>query len=179
MGDLTLYYKYREQMRTGDSLLYKTDGKIPSMIRWFTEFNHAGLVLHFEDNFNNSMPESCDRVWTFEAGASGVKSVYLSDKLGDTHGKVYWYPLKDEFSYAQRMLVSEYASMQRGTKYDFSSLFRNILGRVSANAREFFCSELNYLAYVYARMIPEIDKAPRPGDIPKFNIFKEPVLILG
>jgi len=171
---LSIYDKYREHMLSGDSLLYKTKGTIPSIIMWFTEYSHAGLILH--NGYNCGI--DTDRVWTLEAEASGVEANWLREKLSSFQGEVYWYPLNIPDDDPRRDLVVEYARLKQGTKYDFGSLFKNIAGRVSVNARKLFCSELNYLAYYYSGLIKDTGVAPRPGDIPKFGIFKDPIRIM-
>ena len=58
-----------------------------------------------------------------------------------------------------------------GTKYDYNSLFKQIVCRVSVDAKRFFCSE--YFAYVWNTAgVPFCPKtmAPRPGDLTN-NVF--------
>ena len=59
----------------------------------------------------------------------------------------------------------------KNIKYDFGSLFKNIIGRVSSNAEKYFCSEFVWINWKESGLLPyEVDqiiKAPRPGDLPK------------
>ena len=172
MNDLTVYNKYRSEMKTGDCLLYRSKGSLIGwMIQRFTDFNHAGLVVRFgKDDFG------ADRMWTLEAVGSGVVPVFLSSKVREYHGEVWWYPLKDEFE-ERRPLIRECAMILKNTGYDFKSLIKNILGYVSVNMNKLFCSEYVYVTYAYS-MIPmawTAKFAPRPGDVPDLGIFKEPV----
>jgi uncharacterized protein YycO len=172
MNDLTLYEKYRQEMQTGDALLYRSSTWLGWAIRLFSpRYNHAGLVVRL----NQYEGAEC-RVWTLEALEHGVVLNYLSRRLIDTKGEVWWYPLKTSYN-AERPRVGEYALTQSGQPYDYKSLFKNILGRVSANARELFCSELAFLSWQYAGIVKG-SKAPRPGDIPGLGIFLDPIKII-
>lgn len=159
-------------MRTGDCLLYRSKTLLGWVIRLFSPtFNHAGLVVRF-DQYQG---QEC-RLWTLEALEHGVVLNYLSRRLGECDAEVWWYPLKDKYN-SKRDLVGEFALVQSGQPYDYDSLFKNILGRVSVNARELFCSELAFMSWRYAGIVKG-DTAPRPGDIPGLGIFKEKVQIL-
>lgn len=170
MNDLTIYQQHRTQMKTGDALLYRSKG---SLIGWiiqkFSDFNHIGGVLRFGPD-----EQEVDRVWTLEAVGRGVKPSYLSEKIVSYHGEIWWYPLKDEFD-DHRKFMQEAALILKDIDYDFKSLFKNVLGYVSVNLKTLFCSEYYYFQLCYAKIITDnIGIAPRPGDIPKLNIFKEP-----
>jgi hypothetical protein len=172
MNDLTVYNQVKTGMKTGDALLYKSKG---SLIGWaiqqFSEFNHAGVVVRFGE-------DACgvDRVWTLEAIGRGVKPAYLSTKLRKYRGEVWWYPLRDEFD-DRRALMMECALILKDTDYDFKSLFKNALGYVSTDLSNLFCSEYWFAIMQYAGVLPD-GLAPRPGDIPKFMIFKNQVRLV-
>jgi hypothetical protein len=169
MNDLTLYEKYRGEMKTGDCLLYRSNEILGKLIRVFSRgFNHAGLVLRLDEYQGKE-----NRVWTMEALGHGVVLNFLSRKLADYNGEVWWYPLLPVYN-DKRQATGEFACIQAGTPYDYGSLFKNIAARVSANARKLFCSELVFLAWRYA-LIAFGKTAPRPGDIPALGIFKEPI----
>lgn len=167
--DLTNYEKYRPLMKTGDTLLYKRRNFFSWLIRLFSPgFNHASIVIRFNE-YNGQK----DRVWTLEAELPGVILTFLSRSLARFKGSVWWYPLKDEFN-CKRESIGLFILEQSGKPYDFRSLFKNIFGRVNAEIRAIFCSELNFLAYKEAGILSG-NIAPRPGDIPSWNIFKTPV----
>ena len=73
--------------------------------------------------------------------------------------------------------IGSWAYQHVGTKYDYSSLFKQAIGRVSANAHKLFCSEFWFLACKQAG-VPLTGKAPRPGDIPKLDVFAKKTKIL-
>jgi len=120
------------------------------------------------------------RRFVLEALEGGIVLRLLSERLKAHKGCAWWYPLKDKFA-ACAPGMGAWALGQVGVPYDFGSLFANILGRVSADARKFFCSEFWYMAAVNGGIKidwPHGGKAPRPGDIDQFTCFKYPRLIL-
>ena len=172
MNDLTIYDSVKRDMKSGDCLLYKSNTILGWLIRLFSKgYNHAGLIIRLDEY----QGLECRR-WTLEALEHGVVLNLLTRRLSFVDGEVYWYALKDEYD-DKRDKVCEWALAQAGQPYDYDSLLKNIIKRVSVNARELFCSELAFLSWKYAWIV-EGDVAPRPGDIPKLNIFKNPVRII-
>lgn len=172
MNDLTIYDSVKRDMKAGDCLLYRSKTLLGWLIRIFSPiYNHAGLIIPI-DAYQG---QECRR-WTLEALEHGVTLNYLSRRLEEAEADVWWYALKEEYD-DRRAKVCEWALAQAGQPYDYDSLFKNILGRVSINARELFCSELAFMAWRFAGIV-DGEVAPRPGDIPKLNIFKDPVRII-
>jgi hypothetical protein len=169
--DLTTYNKIRDTLQTGDLIQWRSDTLLGSAIRYFSHgpVNHSGLVVRLDDFKGMS-----DRVWTLEA-MDGIELHRLSRRLKEFKGDVWIYPLKDEYDNL-RSLIACWAAEKEGTPYDFGSLFRNVLGKVNADARRLFCSEYAYLAY-HAVKIVRLMKAPTPADMPGLGIFKEPIMI--
>ena len=174
MENLEAYMKQRPQMKTGDLLLWKSSSVIGWLIRLFSSgnVNHAGLVLCLEE-----FAHLKDRRWTLEALEPGIVLHLLSRRLGKYDGSVWCYPLKEEYDYC-RSDLGAWAIEKVGTPYDYGSLFKNALGRVSADANKFFCSEYAYMAYKENGLPVDFEKAPRPADMPSLGIFDEPVQIL-
>lgn len=171
MANLELYMRYRSHMQTGDLLLWKSHTLLGWMIRLFSrgEVNHAGLVLKLEE-----FAHLKERRWTLEALEPGIVLHLISNRLAKFDGEVWWYPLKDEF-YEHRANLGEWAIAMVGTPYDYGSLFKNALGRVSVNANRLFCSEYAYMAYKENGLPVYQKKAPRPADMPGLGIFKDKV----
>ena len=172
---LDVYGYYKDDLQTGDCLLWRSRSMIGWLIRLFTghRVNHAGLVIrpHEYGCFN-------DRRFTLEALENGVVLRLLSERLRSFDGAVWLYPLKDEYR-LKRAVISAWAIKQEGTPYDYGSLFKQIFGRVSLDMRKYFCSEFCYAAWREAGIPVDENKAPRPGDIPGLGIFKKPVMIYG
>jgi len=174
MEKLDTYYKHRPMMQTGDLLLWKSRSVIGWLIRLFSSgnVNHAGLVLCLDE-----FAHLTDRRWTLEALEPGIVLSLISRRFEKYDGSAWWYPLKGEYNSCRHDL-GEWAIEKVGTPYDYGSLFKNALGRVSADASKFFCSEYAYMAYKEVGLPVDLEKAPRPADMPGLGIFKEPTQIL-
>jgi hypothetical protein len=109
------------------------------------------------------------RRFTTEALEHGIILNLLSKRLEEYDGEVYWYPLMEAWD---RTVIGERAMEYIGVPYDYGSLFKNAFGKVSADARELFCSEYCFICYGFS------GKAPTPGDMPGLGIFMKPVRIL-
>ena len=173
-GMTDLYQKYRDQMKTGDCLLWRSRSALGGLIRFFSraKVNHAGLVIRLAE-----YGDLRDRRFTLEALEPGIVLRLLSMRIAKYKGRLWWYLLKPAYD-GRRDRIGAWALLQVGTPYDYGSLFRNILGRVSADARALFCSEYCFIAWKEAEIPIKFEKAPIPGDIAKFDIFDEPVRIL-
>ena len=165
---ITPYSKARERMATGDVVLWKGKGIISRLIRLWSEYSHASLVLRLKE-FKGLK----DRRFLLEALASGIELRLLSRRLRGYRGEAWWFPLLDEYQ-GKRSDIAAWALNQVGKRYDYGSLFKNMLGRVNADARSYFCSEFVFLAYKEAGIVGG-NVAPRPGDIARWNCFKFPV----
>ena len=161
-------------MQSGDVVLWKGRGIISRLIRIWSEYSHASLVLRLKE-FENLK----DRRFLLEALSSGIELRLLSRRLEEYSGEAWWFPLKSIYDRTGvRQEIATWALKQVGIKYDFDSLFRNALGRVSADAKQYFCSEFVYLAYKQAGLVKR-QKAPRPGDIAKWKyLFQSEIRIL-
>lgn len=167
-NDLHIYHLYRDQMKTGDLLLWRAHSLLGAAIRLFSkaDVNHASLVMQFEQYEGAEK-----RRFTTEALSHGIVLNLLSKQLENYDGQVFWYPL-DEPEPEYRQYIGIKALEYIGVPYDYQSLFRNAFGRVSADARRLFCSEYCFLCYGLQ------GQAPTPGDMPYLGLFKEPVRIL-
>ena len=166
---LDRYYKLRYHMKTGDLLLYKSCSTIGWLIRRFTkaDVNHAGLVVHLVDYGG-------ERRFTLEALEGGIEFHILSQRFKKFKGEVYWYQLKDEFDF-QRYDIGTWAFKHTGVGYDYSSLLKQAVCRVSADAERFWCSEYCYMAYRDCGIVERLAYPPTPGDMPELGIFKDPI----
>jgi len=176
MNDLHDYYKVRPLIKTGDHLGWKSNGIIGRLIRVFAPgpINHSEIVIKIPFEGLD------DRRFNIGALGSGVSLHLLSRQLENYNGKVYWYPLKDEFD-ELRPAIAAFILQKIDIKYDFYSLFKNAFGRVSTEASKLFCSEVCNWAWASAGIdtgFPLNGKAPTPADIDRFTIFKEKVQIL-
>lgn len=171
---LANYLKWRDDFKTGDLLLYKSNSTLGWLIRLFSRanVNHAGLVIRLAE-----YGDLKDRRFTLEALEGGVVLRILSRRFEKFNGQIWWYPLKNEFDYS-RMSIGAWALLHVGIKYDYKSLFKLAVSRVSSDARKFFCSEYCYMAYEQCGVVDRTEHAPRPGGLPNLGVFKEPIQIL-
>jgi hypothetical protein len=168
MNDLTLYNSIKDQMKTGDLLQWESDSFIGWAIRLKTNsnVNHSSVVIKLAEY------EGLERRrFTDEALEHGVVLNYLSRRLENHAGHCWWYPLTDSWD-GERQLIGERAMSFIGIPYDYDSLFKQLVGSVSADATKLFCSETCFLSYGFS------GKAPNPGQMPSLGIFKEPIQIL-
>lgn len=167
------YKNIRSQMLTGHAIVWKGKGIISSLIMKWSPFSHASLIVRLRE-----YKELKRRVFLVEALADGLEFRLLSERLKEG-GEAYWLPT--DMTIGQMSKSREHALLEcaRGIPYDYGSLFKNIFGRVSSNARKYFCSEFVWLNWVYAGYVRTDEKilvAPRPGDLPT-NIDVKPIRI--
>ena len=168
MNDLSKYEAVKDQMKTGDLLQWRSNSLIGSLIRWRTgsNVNHSSLVMRFSEY------QGLDRRrYTTEALEHGTVLNLLSRRLEAFDGECWWLTLKDEWN-EKRQAIGESALSLIGIPYDYGSIFRQIFGKVSADARALFCSEYCFVCYGFD------GKAPTPADMPGLGIFREAVKIL-
>lgn len=169
MNDLSAYNAVKARIQTGDLLMWSSDSLIGKAIRWRTlsEFSHASLAIRLADY------EGAEgRRFTTEALADGVVLNILSTRLAHYEGRAWWYPLDEQKCGISRVQVGERALALIGTPYDYQSILRLCLRRVSTEINKLFCSE--YAAICYGLE----GEAPTPADMPKLGIFGDPVRIL-
>lgn len=169
MNDLTVYNSVKAQMQTGDLLMWGGDNLISKAIRWRTlsEYSHASLVIRLAEYEGTE-----GRRFTTEALADGIVLNILSSRLENYNGRVWWFPLDEEKCHVPRSRVGECALSFIGTPYDYQSILRLCMKRVSTELNKLFCSE--YCAVCYGLE----GEAPTPADMPKLGIFKEHVRLI-
>lgn len=176
MNDLTKYLEIREEMKTGDLLLWQTENLLGTLIRLRTgKFTHASLIIRMAEWEGQER-----RRYHIEAGPKGFYPAILSNEIQTYGGHIWWYPLKDEYNPFRTALGLKMTSMF-GIGYDFLSLARNIWGRVRPNAKKLYCSEGAYMTYDDSKIInPNCEYmrkhggwSPTPSDLPLLELFKK------
>jgi len=169
---LKMYHAWRYAIWTGDLLEWASDTALGHVIRWFTGYdvNHTSMIIRFR-NFDQA------RVYNLEALKPGVYPNLLSRRLKNFRGRVYWLQLKPEFD-VYRAAIAREGLKYVGLKYDYRSLLKQAVSRVSAQADAFFCSELCYLANQDAGL-PMTDQtyAPQPGEFARLGVYKSKLQI--
>jgi len=184
--DLSLYHNHQQKLRTGDLLSWSSNSIIGWLIRKVTgsDVNHSGMVIRFAD-FEEK--KGASRRFTLEALGHGIDLHLISRRLESYKGAVYWDPLLPEHD-DMRPLLGSTALQFVGVPYDYRSLFKNILGKVSAESSKLFCSEYVYTTFTKCQFTPEgLDdklllqlasgKAPTPADMHKLGWWGDRVKI--
>ena len=165
---LDLYNEHRPAMKTGDFLDWKSDTLLGVIIRAKTggTGNHGCLV-------DRLAGLSGDRIFTLEALGGPFRPYYLSLRLKEFTGKVWWYALRDEWDKeAIRGEIETRMWSHVGIDYDFPGLFANAIRKVEADDGLLFCYEACFLELGFHGPVPVTAK-----EFEGLKIFKTPVLI--
>lgn len=163
------YPVLRPWLTTGAVILWQGRSLLSRAIRLFTPYSHASLVVRGLDDLDRN------RVFLVEALETGLELRLLSERVKGYNGRVFAFRPYGLTKSAQGR-VKSFAIDQcaRGIRYDYKGLLANIFGRVSEDARRYFCSEFAALALEQAgvyRSAPFLGfHAARPGDIPKWFV---------
>ena len=168
---LETYYALRDEMRSGDTLEWRSKTLFGKLIRAITrrDVNHTSLLISLEEI------EHCEsRKFVMEAQGSGINFNVISTRLKDFDGDVYWLRLKNEYAQYRNDLKA-FAFLNAGVKYDTAGLISNLWTRPLANKDKMFCSEFNFIAYkeVGIPKLKGLISAPRPGELFDLGIFYE------
>lgn len=170
------YIQVRERIRTGDAILWRSHGWMPSLIRLWSDYTHSSLVVRLDEYEGLH-----DRVFLVEALPRGLTLTLLSKRLAETEGGAWLFqPEGLGEPQIDKLRVSALVNVALQVRYDFKGLLENMLGRVSMDARRYFCSEhvwheWNQAGVLTPAVLTDIGarqhaegKAPRPGDIPRW-----------
>lgn len=163
------YPALRPWLTTGAVILWRGDSLLSRAIRLFTPYSHASLVVRDLDSLDRN------RVFLVEALETGLELRLLSERIKGYNGRVFAFrPYGLAKCVQERVKSFAIDQCARGIRYDYKGLFANIFGRVSEDARRYFCSEFAALALEQAgvhRSAPFLGpRAARPGDIPKWFV---------
>lgn len=162
IGELK-YKDLRSNIKTGDCILWQGESLLSRVIRYFSEYSHASLVIRL-----NEYEGLKDRVFLVEALSYGLKLKLLSERIRDYDGKVFHFEVPLEIDERDRIRAFSLIKCAEGIPYDYHSLFWNALGRVNMDAKRYFCSEFVWAAWRAVGFVGQVGTAPRPGDIPKW-----------
>lgn len=176
------YFCLRPALRTGDAIFFEGKGLISDLICLVAGGpSHVALVERTDDRIRlvESTSQRIGAKWII-----GVQRTYLSDRLRDYDGHVWWAPLKNEYSvkvvgHSNKFFA--YLDMLHGKRYDFWQVMRKgwqllNLPRVfpvRESPRRLFCSELAALAYKHMGVLPESINASTvsPRELASFNLY--------
>jgi hypothetical protein len=113
--------------------------------------NHSSLVMKLSEYEGKER-----RRFTTEALEHGIVLNYLSRRIEQYDGEVWWYPLKDEWN-ERRGAIGEMGLAFIGVPYDYQSILRQLVGKVSTDIRRLF-----YILRVFGG-------CSKPGRVTKFR----------
>lgn len=197
MNNLEKYNAARYLIANGDVINWQVDSLLGKIIMMVDTDSHTSLVTRL-DEFGGMK----DRIFCVESRARTEMNL-LSKRLADTRGAAYLLRLKRHWD-PIRPYIAGWVCEQIGNPYDVKGLLGNIFGRVSMDAKHFFCSELAWFALregairyssgngtghtlklprpVAEDVVQTIailkGRAPRPGDFRRMPMYEEPIRIL-
>ncbi len=178
MNNLGVYEGIRHLMKTGDGLGFYNYSPIGKAIAWKTRgdgplpHSHWGGVIRLQEY------EGLERRrFSLEALSVGFYPDILSSYIKTYKGRIWWYPLQDEWD-NKRQVIGEKALSLIGTKYDWKSFFSFALMQVSPEVRRLFCSEAWQIIYKEAGIPLKVKKALSPTGMHHLNIFKDAIRLI-
>lgn len=155
---IELYEDIRPYIGDGDLILWRGTGLVSRLIQLLQYHNHASLAFNFEKH-------GAKRVILYEALYNGIEPEFFSARLSDYgYGRCWWFKLRREYDHL-RPEFYRCANEFAGVHYDYTSLFKNLLGYVSVDVDRLFCSEFAYVSGKNAGLPGNLKKAPRPDDL--------------
>jgi hypothetical protein len=177
MNNLSQYLAIQPLMRTGDLIEWKGNSLISKAIMQVTGNNvsHSSMVV-----LSKITEEDEERRYIIEAVRYGVCWNYLSDVLNHYDGTAYWYQLKPEYDHLRSSMGSWLWNEYRCDKhYDFGGIIKRYFGKVSLDARRWFCSEICEACLINFGILAPLENGVRdPGDFTKEGIFNAKARIL-
>lgn len=147
---MKLYNYYQLRIQTGDLIEWQANSLLGWLIRKKTgqNVNHTSGVVLYQMYKGTEV-----RRVIFEALSDGFKPHYLSDRLKDYDGRVYWYPLKPEFDYNVRIKLAEEAIKLEGRPYGYKDLIDNLFGSIKLDDKQDICSEAWHIALIKSGLL--------------------------
>lgn len=176
MTNLNLYNNVKNHMKTGDILQWHSYSFVGKAIRWKTSKkgdikrdvpNHSSMIIRLSEW------EGIERRrYHTEAMNRGVYPNVLSRRLENFKGRVWWLPLKAEWD-SKREEVGLRLLDVWGTPYDYKSLVWQLIGKVSVDIRQLFCSEVIDFA-----LFGKTEKqAHNPRDVENLGAHRDKIFI--
>ena len=189
-----MYLVLRDAMQTGDVIAYNGRGPLSTVIRWVTGYpTHVALVSRTQDTDGKTRIQ-CIESTSMKIGGDriiGVQRTYLSERVQNYKGDIWWLPLKSSLSGSIKRRQDYFDNLLQardGSRYDFLGALRegwsNIFPRlfpIKDVDKRFFCSAL--VAYVLSNMgiLPgRINhRTVSPRELCRFKIYAHAKQIAG
>ena len=171
---LSLYKRYRPFMKEGDPIQMHSYSGLGWLIRYFSSpgiLKNTAIINHTSTLKKESYEGVKHRRWILEALAKGPEYNLLSERLEEYNGKVYWLPVRDVFD-SWRGAVMAWQVLQVNKGYDYESLFKQAVTKVSADARALYCSEYWCMGWEHALKVWLLKHRPSSAGLLKAqNVF--------
>jgi hypothetical protein len=177
-GSKTLVYSdIREQVRTGDVLLFQGTSLLSRVIRWGSgsNYSHAGFAAWWDR-----------RLLVFQASGRGAEVLPMSSAVDAYDGQVDWFALKPKYrlsSDCEQQLVTHAVTLL-GRAYSKSGLvalmWRMAQGRFrgrpdpSTCPDSLFCSQ--YVSYCFRMVGPDLVLGTDDGSTSPADLSTSPLL---
>jgi len=133
--------KLREQMNPGDVISFEGRALISRLIRMKSARSHVASLVNGPGDYRI-------RRLVIEADQGEVNTRWLSDKIKEYNGKIWWHPLRPELE-EYRPAISAFLWAHIGTPYDYKDMLWNMFRRPATDPKAFYCSELEGAAFYY------------------------------
>lgn len=165
MNKLTNYHKIRDELKTGDIVLFTGTGLISNIIKLSGERTHIGMIMNMPEYDFTCLWESTTlcTLKDLESGTfiKGVQLVPLSKRIATYEGDIAIRRLMDvEVDFRTNKSLLEFRRNFNGRKYEESimsligSAF-DIFADKEEDLSSLFCSELVAEAYQRMGLLPE------------------------
>jgi hypothetical protein len=174
--DITKYESLRDQMLTGDSMVFAGTGWISRIIQARTKspYSHVAMILRTKLGMT-------ERVFLCHATAEfGVHLVPVSRYLAQHQGRAWWVPVNPQAvttlpSYQDRLV--DVAAQDLGRKYDFRGIGQFLAPKLwQQNDARRFCSETNAFWWNAVGVLQ--DTFVSPGQFIAQPLFHPPVSLV-
>lgn len=164
------YDEIRPSLNSGDYVLYKGDAWYSHIIRAWSDYSHAAMIVRFEE-----FSELRDRLFIAEmvwdgASRGRMRLGLLSDNLENA----YIVKVMKTEPEVHKFTVLTLAILAQDPAYDAENLFgqsvRKFIGpaaRMDQADNKMICSELVFNLHADVRGLPIPRKTPRPGELPR------------
>ena len=138
---LKIYNNVKHLIKEGDALTWCGTGALSKAIRCWTHRSHVSSIV-------GKVMAGKQRRLVIEADQGEVNVRLLSKKLLEYDGECYLHRLRPQYV-SIRPKVVEFLWGQIGKKYDYRTLFVNMIRRGRVNPSSFICSELTGASYFH------------------------------
>lgn len=168
MNSLSRYYNVRDSIQPADIIFFSDSPDLISrLISWKTKskYTHCAIVM-------SKMSSAGERLVIIEAVEHGLRPVYLSKRIQEYNGHIWHFPIK-EATLEQRIKANDWVwdRTLEATKYDYHSLLKLAVSKVSTDYRKLICSETCQIALEHSKIIEKRSRILSPAELALLVIY--------